>query len=745
MWHLLCREPGAAIYTDGRTRMRFAAYAPNIIRVTHTGRETFLLQDEPIVTAEAAGELTVNENHVYAGALAAQVLPTGDITWMLNGELLLHENGHTLREIDVIKYDYDLDAPIREVVTADGVRTRADGTPLVDRKGYQTRLSFSFAPSEAIYGLGQHEEGLLNYRGQHQFLYQNNLKIACPVIVSSGGWAILHNNGSAQVFHDDAFGSYLSADCADELDYFVIAGPEFDTLVAGIRQLTGDAPLLPRWTLGYVQSKEHYHTADELTAVAHEYRRRGVPLDCVVQDWQTWPGWLWGQKTVDETRYPDLKGTIDELHDENVKLMISIWPNMVNNGPDQLEFLQKGQLLGNGSTYNAFDPEARKTYWEQCNRQLFASGVDAWWCDCTEPFEFDWYGAEKMFPEDRMRANVDEFKRYIDPAKILHYSIHHARAMYEGQRGVTDEKRVVNLTRSGMTGQQRYAAICWNGDVSSNWETLKRTIADGLNLCVCGLPYWTVDAGGFFSKGGEEWFRQGEYPDGCRDEGFRELYTRWIQLSALLPMMRSHGADTPREIWQFGEKGEPYYDAIEKAIRLRYRLIPYLYSEMAAVHFDKSTMLRMLAFDFRTDETALNIKDQFMLGRCLMAAPILTPMQNGAATRKVYLPMGCGWYDFMTRERYEGGRWLTVQARIDEIPLFVREGSILPMGSDIQHTGEEQKVTFDVYPGADAVFPFYNDAGDGYAYERGEYERILCRWSEEQQELSFEAKEKAFP
>lgn len=746
MWQLIHQEPTVSIFSDGTFRLRLEAYSPHIIRVTHTGREEFFLASAPMITGEGDGTPLVLTRDSDTFALSAGVLScslnprTGALRWMVQGETVMREpenDGRILREIDVIKYRFDPDAPLQEVQTVDGVKVRATGIPYVDRKAYQTRLSFVFDEDEDIFGLGQHEEGILNYRGQHQYLYQNNLKIAAPVILSSKGWAVLNNCCCAQIFHDDAFGSYISADCAEELDYFVIFGPEFDQLVGAIRHLTGDAPMLPRWTLGYVQSKERYCNGKELEEVAAEYRRRNIPLDCIVQDWCTWPDGLWGQKTVDESRYPDLPGTIARLHDMDVKVMWSIWPNMTGEGPNRQEMREKGFLLGNRSTYNAFLPEARNLYWEQCNAQLFPSGVDAWWCDCTEPFEADWYGAVKPFPEDRMFLNVNEFKQYLDPAQILAYSIHHSQGIYEGQRSVTEEKRVVNLTRSGLTGQQRYGTICWNGDTSATWEILRKNIPDGLNLSATGMPYWTVDAGAFFATKWDVWFGFGAY-NGCEDVRYRELYLRWLQLSAFLPMMRSHGTSTPREVWRFGNPGEVYYDAIVEAIRLRCRLMPYLYSEMAAVHFDRSTMLRMLAFDFRQDAVARNIPDQFMLGRSLMVCPILQPAENGIAARRIYLPNGCDWYDFHTNIRYPGGQWLDIQAGLSDIPLFVRSGSMIPLGQEAQNSWESAAggITLNIYTGADAAFPLYNDAGDGYGYEQGEYLRTFYRWNDANETLT---------
>ena len=746
MWQLIRQTSDCAVFTDGKFRLRLQAYAPNVMRVTQTGRENFLLRDEPMICAKADGTAITLQDEPNGYSLSAGVLgcamdaPSGALSWTAGGETVMREPqkcGRELRQIDVIRYRFDPDAPLEEVATADGMRTDAPGIPYADRKGYQTRLSFVFDEDEDIYGLGQHEEGVLSYRGQHQFLYQNNLKIAAPVIVSSRGWGLLNNCCGAQIFHDDAFGSYISADCADEMDYFVFYGPEFDQLVGVIRNLTGDAPMLPRWTLGYVQSKERYCDGAELEAAAAEYRRRHIPLDCIVQDWCTWPDGLWGEKIVDPTRYPDLPGLMERIHAMDCKVMWSVWPKSTGESCNHREMKERGFLLGNRSNYDAFNPDARALYWQQCNEQLFPSGVDAWWCDCTEPFEADWFGSVKPMPEERMQINLAPFKKYLDPAQALSYSIYHSQGIYEGQRALTADKRVANLTRSSLTGQQRYGTICWNGDTAATWEVLQKTIPDGLNLAVTGIPYWTVDVGGFFATEWEQWFGKGEY-DGCEDPRYRELYLRWMQLGAFLPMMRSHGTSAPREVWRFGEPGEKYYGALVDAIELRYRLMPYIYSEMAAVHFDRATMLRMLAFDFRKDRVARKVKDQFLFGRSLMVCPVLTRSVNDVAVRKVYLPAGCDWYDFHTNTRYSGGQWLTVEAGLDRIPLYVRAGSMIPVGQKAETAAQSAAgdVTLLVYSGADGSFPLYNDAGDGYGYEKGAYLRTFYRWEDASRKLT---------
>ena len=322
---------------------------------------------------------------------------------------------------------------------------------MVDRTAYHWKLEFEWDQNEALYGLGSYEEGIFNYRNHHQYLYQQNMRVAVPCLVSTKGYGILFDSYSFMTFHDDVHGSYVWSDVNDELDYYFIYGPEFDGIVAGYRDLTGQVPMFPKWAFGYFQSKERYTSQDELLSIVQEYRKRKIPLDVIVLDWMSWEGNYWGQKSLDPKRFPDPEQMMEELHKLNARLMVSIWPNMQNDGPDQLEMKENGFLLGNQSTYDAFNEAARKMYWKQAYEGLFSKGIDAWWCDCTEPFENDWRGEVKPEPEQRILLNVGEAKKYLDPQYINAYSLVHSQGIYEGQRETTESKRVVNLTRSDMT------------------------------------------------------------------------------------------------------------------------------------------------------------------------------------------------------------------------------------------------------------------------------------------------------
>lgn len=619
---------------------------------------------------------------------------------------------------------------------------------LGERKAYSTRLSLDFSAGEAIYGLGQHEEGILNYRGHSQLLYQHNLKVAMPILVSTQGYAFFFDSYSLANFHDDMYGSYFWSEVEDELDFYFIYGPEFDEIVAHLRALTGKPTLLPKWAYGYVQSKERYKTQDELVAVVKEYRARQIPLDCIVLDWLSWPGGLWGQKSFDSERFPQPAQMMADLHGLNAHLLISVWPKLRNEGPNHLEMRAAGFLLGDDTTYDAFNPQARAMYWKQANEGLFQHGIDGWWCDSTEPFEPDWSGAVKAEPFERLQINLAVFKKYLDPEKINAYSLLHSQGMYEGQRAVTGAKRVVNLTRSGYPGQHRYGTITWSGDVTARWETLRNQIPAGLNFTLSGSPRWTFDIGAFFVKHtGAHWFWDGAFQQGVEDPGYRELYIRWFQLGAFLPMFRSHGTDTPREVWQFGAPGEAAYETLVRFIQLRYRLLPYIYALAGWETHRDYTTLRALAFDFRSDPQVYNISDQFMFGPALMVCPVTEPMEYGpdstplegkSRQRRVYLPAGCDWYDFWTGRRYAGGQTLLAAAPLDILPLFVRAGSLLPLGPVIQHAQEKPGAPIElrIYPGRDGAFNLYEDEGDSYAYESGEFAWTSLAWEDATQTLS---------
>jgi alpha-D-xyloside xylohydrolase len=761
---------GLTIRTD-HGLLAVTPVTPRTVRIRYTLEPEFSRKPSLTVLPEAL-ESSPGPFSVEAGAdtlrLSTDLLSvevdcrTAAITYRAaDGRLLTREpgrGGKTLDPTDVHVSVFDEADVVVSDARVDGMRMESRNVrEVVARRAYHTKVEFEWADGEALYGLGSHEEGMFNLRGQHQYLYQQNMKVAVPVIVSTRGYGVFLDCTSLVTFHDDAFGSYLWGDVDEELDYYVIVGPEFDEIVAELRHLTGTPPMLPRWAFGYLQSKERYESQDELLAVAREYRARNLPLDGVILDWKSWPGDRWGQKSLDPERFPDPVGMTDDLHALGVHLMASIWPIMRPGGDDWRELVDAGHLLGNQATYDAFSPEARAVYWEQIQRGLFSHGVDGWWTDATEPFEADWAGAVKPEPEERMRLNTGEAKRYLDPELINAYSLMHAEGIYTHQRAVRDDKRVVNLTRSAYPGQQRYGTVTWSGDVAATWDTLRRQVAEGLSFCATGMPYWTTDIGAYFvARKPSLWFWAGDYDDGVEDLGYRELYLRWFQYAAWLPMFRSHGTDTPREVWQFGEPGDPIYEGLAAALRLRYRLLPYVYAIAAWTTTRDYTILRALPFDFRADPCAYDVADEFMFGPAFLVAPVLEPIRYAAGsrplpdaptTRRVYLPAGADWFDFWTGRRLSGGQSVDVGLALERIPVFVRAGSIVPMGPGRMHAADlpDAPLELHVYPGRNATFTLYEDDGDGYDYERGASATVELSWDDAARRLSIGARVGSYP
>lgn len=571
-------------------------------------------------------------------------------------------------------------------------------TQVWERDAWNSRIALSFSDGEAVYGLGGLEEGHFNYRGVRQYLYPHNLRLPIPHLISSKGYSLLVQTGAGMIFDDSGADPFLEIDTADQLDFFVLLGPDFDRLVSHFRQLTGKAAPLPDWALGYIQSKEHYHSQDELLAVAREYLKREIPLSMIVQDWKYWPDGQWGQKSFDDTRYPDPSALVQELHAQSIRLMISLWPNSAPGCPNHQELDGHGYLLADGSTYNAFSPEARKVFWGQIQDKLGAIGIDAWWCDSSEPFTADWSGSHRLPPAEAYRQNLDFAARYLEPSQAGAYGLEHARMIWEGMTRSRPMDPVLNLTRSAWPGQQQYGAVPWSGDISARWDILRKQIAEALSFSVTGMPYWTVDIGGFFTGSHQcfhrwtglppeqkTWFWEGDFEDGCKDMGYRELYVRWFQFGAFLPLFRAHGTDTPREIWQFGEPGEPFYDALAEAIRLRYRLMPYFREVMQDVTENNGTWLRMLAFDFPDDSKARASADQFCCGRDYMVCPITEPFLFGPNSqpldnahnmgREVYFPAGCDWICYWTGQKIPGGKTRRIPCPLHQIPIYKKSAS----------------------------------------------------------------------
>lgn len=740
------REGNALFLRQETGLIRLIPNADNILQISYTQEEDFPKEscEEKNIACngkkyeDIVWEYTEDEREVILCTDALQVrasLCTGSLCFeQRDGTLLLAEREYESKSVeafDVYRTVEGEGAVIEEIETADGVKRRVkDAARVFDRKLYHTTLSLQFQPEEMLYGLGQAEEGVWNLRNTTQYLHQANLKIAIPVLVSNMGYGLMFSTQSPAIFDDTAYGSYIYTEADRYLDYYFIAG-DMREIVRGYRHLTGKAVMPPKWVFGYMQSQERYESAEELLETAKHFREIGFGMDTLVLDWLSWPDGQWGQKSFDRERFPDPSEMMKELHGLETHLMLSIWPNMTPGCPDYLEFKDAGLFFPNSNIYDAFSKAGRELYWSQVKKNLFSHGVDAWWCDSSEPVTPEWGRNCKPPALEMYRTFVEEAGKLMPIDKANAYGLYHAMGIYEGQRGETETKRVVNLTRSGYLGIQKYGTILWSGDIYASWENLKKQIVAGLQFCVCGLPYWSLDIGAFFVKKGPQWYWNGDYPTGLENPGYRELYVRWFQYGAFLPIFRSHGTDVRREPWNFGNKGDMFYDALSVACRLRYRLMPYIYSLAGDVWRNDSIMMRPLFYDFPKDKRAAEISTQYMFGPALMICPVTTPMyydKDGEVIKEsdrsltVYLPSGCDWYDLYTEERYEGGKEIHIDVSLERIPVFVRAGSILPVAeaqTTTQATCKELEVL--VYAGADGSFSLYEDSGDGYGYETGEY------------------------
>jgi alpha-D-xyloside xylohydrolase len=524
----------------------------------------------------------------------------------------------------------------------------------------------------------------------------------------------------------------LWSEVGDGIDYYLVYGPSIDQVIAGYRRLTGQAPMMPRWAFGLWQCRERYKTAQESLDVVKEFRARGIPLDAIVQDWQYWPLDSWGSHAFDASRFPDPGGWVKALHAEHARLMISVWGKFYPTTDNAKALRAKGWLyepplqeglkdwLGFPYTfYDAFSPGARQLFWDQVNTAVFSKGVDAWWMDATEP------DIAQPMPTLARQHELMHPTAAGTASRVLNaYSLVNSQAVYEGQRAAAPNQRVFILTRSGFSGQQRYATATWSGDVTATWTAFRQQIPAGLGFSISGLPYWTTDSGGFAVP--PRWATDA-MTDADREE-WRELQARWFEFATFCPLTRIHGQYPFREPWNVAPAGHPAYETIVRYDRLRYRLLPYVYSLAGAVTHDAGTMYRPLVMDYPSDARARQTTDAFLFGPALLVTPV-TSYQ--ARTRQVYLPKGT-WYDLWTGAAIEGGRTIESAAPFDRIPVHVRAGSIVPLGPELQYTGERaaDPIALRVYAGANGRFTLYEDDGQTNEYEKGRFSRIPIAWNE---------------
>jgi len=587
-----------------------------------------------------------------------------------------------------------------------------------------------YGSPEGLYGLGQHQAGVWNYRGESVDISQDNSNISVPLLVSSKGYGVFWNNASRSRFNN-RFANYLyiSSEVADVVDYYFLYGPELDQVIAGYRALTGDAPLFGKWAYGFWQCKNRYKSQEEILGVARKYRDLHLPVDNIVQDW-----FWWNRKGehVFNKNYPDPKGMVDELHKEHFHLMISVWPffepgsvvydEMDKRGwfIDKFKFAKPPYHTNGMAVYDATNPEARKYYWALMNKGLFSLGIDAWWLDTTEP---ETEGQEENIQLHHKLA-IGSGDRYVSLFPLMTTG-----AVYDGQRGASNQKRVFILSRSAFAGSQRNSVAAWSGDINSDFLSLRRQIPAGLNYSLSGLPYWTTDIGGFVAGD----------PD---DPAYRELFVRWFEYGTFCPIFRVHGTrkTDQNELWSYGPDVQKILVNLD---RLRYRLLPYIYSLAWKTTSSAYTLMRPLVMDFRDDARAENIGDQFMFGTAFLVSPVTEPQ---AATRSVYLPRA-RWYDFWSGSSTDGGRLLDAAAPLDRMPIYVRAGSIVPIGPDEEWSDQKpaDPIELRIYPGADADFILYEDENDTYNYERGVYSTIPIHWDDAKQALTIGERKGSFP
>ncbi len=531
----------------------------------------------------------------------------------------------------------------------------------------------------------------------------------------------------------------LTSEMGDQIDYYFINGDNIDNVISGYRELTGKAQIMPKWAMGYWQSRERYKSQNELIDVVKEYRKRNIPLDNIVLDWSYWPVQSWGSHEFDPKFFPDPAGMVDEVHMLNAKIMISVWPKFYFTTEHYKEFDKNGWMyrqavkdsvrdwIGKGyigSFYDPYSQGARDMFWGQIREHLYTKGFDAWWMDASEP-------------DILSNASIEYRKQLSTPtalgpsAKYFNtYALMNAMAIYNGQRSVDPDKRVFLLTRSGFSGLQRYSTATWSGDIGTRWEDMKAQISAGLNFSISGIPYWTMDIGGFCVEN-----RYANAKEGSDDmEEWRELNTRWYQFGSFCPLFRSHGQYPLREIYNISPEDHPAYKSMVYFDKLRYRLMPYIYSLAGMTWFNDYTIMRPLIMDFNGDPNVISIGDQYMFGPSLMVAPVY---KYKARTREIYFPGSCGWYDFYTGKYLQGGQKINAEAPYDKIPLYVREGTILPIGPEIQYTGQTpaDPVTVCIYTGKNCEFTLYEDEGTNYNYEKGAFSNIRFNYNEEKKEL----------
>ena len=705
-------------------QVKVTFFTPTVVRVQkapevsgfHDGSVSVVAQPEDVrVTVKASGT-----SKVYSSpSLKVTVAADGTVSFATaNGKALMKEGESSFTE-------------------------RTEG---LDKGAFVTKQAFRLEAGEPLYGLGILQDGQLSLTGKTRYMRQDNTEDFVPFVQSVKGYGIFWDNPSTGTFTDKDDVASFESEVGTQIDYYFIYGGNADGVIAGMRGLTGHVPMIPLWGFGFMQSRERYKSSAEYLGVLRGYRERGVPLDVVIQDWQYWGNnYQWNAMEFLNDDFRNAQAMIDETHDSHAHILISIWASF---GPMTKPFREldaKGHLLHFGTwpqsglsdwpprrdypsgvlPYDAFSSEARDIYWDNLMR-LEKMGIDGWWMDSTEPDHLDYKDSDL----EQMTA-MGSYRSVLNAFPLMS-----VEGVTEKQLTVSDRRPMV-LTRSAYAGQQRTGANTWSGDVQSTWNDFRHQISAGQGFTLTAIPYFNSDIGGFFPSG---YNKRGETQTCSRNPLFQELYVRWLQFGVFNPMMRSHGESSRREIWEFGEKGEPVYDAIEKSIRMRYALLPYIYSTSWQVSSADGSFMRALFMDFPKDRNVWELGSEYMFGQSLLVAPVGKALYT-EETRKwsedpvdwtvpkkydVYLPAGADWYDWWTGEVLKGGQTVAADAPLDRCPLYARAGAIVPLGPDVQWVDEKpwDDLEVRVYLGADGKFTLYEDEFDGQAYKNGVYSTI---------------------
>ena len=723
------KQADGVVFTLSAGKLRIKACAVNIVRVTWTPAAAFSTRASLMVADTFPTPPTWNLDStatavtLSAAAMKAEVTKaTGAIRFLdAAGAVLISEN-------------------------ADTGRTAAVAT--VDTSGYSVKMAFNLTTEEGVYGGGHFDNDNTfnrNTAGHSIRMLVANRDKPIPFIISTKGWGLLWDNYSDTYFRFLGAANRtltLTSEVADQIDYYIVAGQQLDEIIAGYRTITGAAPLFPKYAYGFWHSRERYVSQEEVQTMASEFRTRNIPIDVIVQDWRWWQltsadvfqDGTWNCMIWDATRFPNPTQLCSFLHNMNMRLSISVWPTLGSQSAIYNDFKIRGWVFnslyeyGNAYVYDAFRPEAGDLLWQYMNTGvspttgIWNKGVDVWWFDGSEPECGPLGSGEKQ--ADLKTSLVAQGDNYLGSfyRYATGYSLVHSGNVYRNQRATSPEKRVCVLTRSTQAGSQRYGAVSWGGDCQSNAAQMAREITWAINYCAAGVPYWTTDPGAFYA-----------YPPGQpepSDAAFRALYTRWFQFVCFLPIFRSHGSGANhREMWYFAPYTDSTYQSQLKFDQLRYRLLPYIYSLAWKVTNEGYTIIRALPFDFKNDNATYTIGDQYMFGPAFLVNPFMT---IGSNSRKVYLPAGMAWYDFWNGAVTAGGQTVTAAATITSMPLYVRAGSIIPMGPVMTWCAEKPLDTVElrIYPGADGQFTLYEDEGEGYGYETGAYTTIPITYTD---------------